>query len=111
MSDHHSTLDVESAAAAHLLRQSQKMEEELLQARTVQRYLLPPVLIKLPSFRSAFVYHPLHHVGGAFLDILLPPDGQLILFIADVSGHGIPAALSSAMLKTAFLRHASNATG
>jgi sigma-B regulation protein RsbU (phosphoserine phosphatase) len=105
------TLDVENAVSAHLMRESQKMEEELLQARAVQRYLLPPEVQEHAAFRTAFVYHPLHHVGGDFLDTLLRPDGTLVLMIGDVSGHGMAAALSSAMLKTAFLRHAPNATG
>jgi sigma-B regulation protein RsbU (phosphoserine phosphatase) len=105
-----STVDVEEALSAHLLRQSQHMENELLQARAVQRYLLPPEVQEHPAFRTAFVYHPLHHVGGDFLDTHLRPDGTLILMIGDVSGHGMAAALTSAMLKTAFVRHADSAT-
>ncbi|MGN6368323.1 MAG: PP2C family protein-serine/threonine phosphatase [Phycisphaerae bacterium] len=106
-----SALDIENAVSAHLMRESQKMEEELLQARAVQRYLLPPEVQEHAGFRTAFVYHPLHHVGGDFLDTLLRPDGKLVLMIGDVSGHGMAAALSSAMLKTAFLRHAPGASG
>ncbi len=104
-------LDVENAVSAHLMRESQKMEEELLQARAVQRYLLPPEVQEHAGFRTAFVYHPLHHVGGDFLDTMIRSDGKLVLMIGDVSGHGMAAALSSAMLKTAFLRHAPSATG
>jgi serine phosphatase RsbU (regulator of sigma subunit) len=104
-------LDVENAVSAHLMRESQKMEEELFQARAVQRYLLPPEVQEHAGFRAAFVYHPLHHVGGDFLDTMFRPDGKLVLMIGDVSGHGMAAALSSAMLKTAFLRHAPTAAG
>ena len=104
------SLAVENAVSAHLMRESQKMEEELLQARAVQRYLLPPEIQEHQSFRTAFVYHPLHHVGGDFLDTMVRPDGKVVLMIGDVSGHGMAAALSSAMLKTAFLRHAPTAT-
>jgi sigma-B regulation protein RsbU (phosphoserine phosphatase) len=106
-----SIIDVEDALSAHLLRESQRMEEELLQARAVQRYLLPPEVQEHPAFRTAFVYHPLHHVGGDFIDTLLRPDGVLIVMIGDVAGHGMAAALTSAMLKTAFVRHADVATG
>ena len=106
-----STIDLENTLSAHLLRESQRMEEELLQARAVQRYLLPPEVQEHPAFRTAFVYHPLHHVGGDFIDTLLRPDGTLIIMIGDVSGHGMAAALTSAMLKTAFIRHADIATG
>ena len=111
MHDNESGLDVENAVSAHLMRESQKMEEELLQARAVQRYLLPPEVQEHEAFRCALVYHPLHHVGGDFLDTVVRPDGNLILMIGDVSGHGIAAALSSAMLKTAFMRHSATATG
>ncbi|HUO10337.1 MAG TPA: PP2C family protein-serine/threonine phosphatase [Phycisphaerae bacterium] len=111
MLDNQAAVDVESAVSAHLMRESQKMEEELLQARSVQRYLLPPEVQEQAAYRTAFVYHPLHHVGGDFLDTLVRPDGKLVLMIADVSGHGMAAALSSAMLKTAFMRHAGAASG
>lgn len=104
-------INVEDAVSAHLMRHSQRIEEELLQARAVQRYLLPPEVQEHAAFRTAFVYHPLHHVGGDFLDTLLRPDGTLIIMIGDVAGHGMAAALTSAMLKTAFIRHANAATG
>lgn len=100
-----------NAAAAHLLRETQRMEEELLQARAVQRYLLPPEAQDQQDFKVAYVYHPLHHVGGDFLDTLLREDGKLVLMVGDVAGHGVAAALSSAMLKTAFLRYAPKAKG
>src|SRR5271170_5014111 len=111
MHDNEFGVDVENAVSAHLMRESQKMEEELLQARAVQRYLLPPEVQEHESFRTAFVYHPLHHIGGDFVDTMVRPDGKLGLMMGVVSGHGMAAALSSAMLKTAFLRHAGSAKG
>ena len=103
------TEHIESALSAQLLSHHERMEEELLQARSVQRYLLPPENQTLTGCKLSHFYQPLYHVGGDFLDTLVRPDGILALMIADVSGHGIAAALSSAMLKHAFLRFATTA--
>jgi len=39
-------------------------------------------------------------VGGDFYDVLKRPDGRWVIALGDVSGHGVPAALGAAMLKT-----------
>jgi len=100
---------VENTVAAHLLREKERMDEELFQARAVQRFLLPPEIQTHPAYKIAYVYHPFDHVGGDFLDSLQRDDQTLVAMIADVSGHGVAAALTSAMLKASFLRHAAKA--
>ena len=46
-------------------------------------------------------YHPMSSVAGDFYDFLRGDDDEAGLFIADVSGHGVPAALIASMVKLA----------
>lgn len=50
------------------------------------------------------VYEPLDAVGGDVYDAALLPDGTLRLFIADATGHGIEAALSTILIKNEYDR-------
>jgi phosphoserine phosphatase RsbU/P len=98
--------DVTLEASRQLLERNEEMEQDLMAARAVQRFLLPPENQDFTTHRVSHVYQPLHHIGGDFLDVAQGPSGQRILRLADVSGHGVPAAMSSAMLKTVFVHHA-----
>jgi serine phosphatase RsbU (regulator of sigma subunit) len=51
------------------------------------------------------LYRPASDVAGDYYDVLKLSDESWLLCVADVSGHGVPAAMSAAMLK-AFLLHA-----
>jgi serine phosphatase RsbU (regulator of sigma subunit) len=48
-------------------------------------------------------------VAGDFYDFFAVDDSGLTILIADVSGHGVPAALIASMLKVAFAQQANNA--
>jgi len=75
---------------------------DLDQARTAQQFLLPdkfPVSTKL-NFASFFV--PMEEIGGDFFDVIPLQDNHYGLLIADVTGHGIPAAMLTFMSSTAF---------
>jgi len=102
VSDH----EISNVAEQQLLQRSEEMEQDLMAARAVQRFLLPPEYQNHGTHRVAHLYQPLHHIGGDFLDVAAHKAGQTILMIGDVSGHGVAAAMSSAMLKTVFVRHA-----
>lgn len=85
------------AAEAHLLR-------DLEMARTIQERMLPEVDRMPSSTRLSFGsrYLALESVGGDLYDVIrLSPD-RTAVFIADVSGHGVPAALVTAMAKAVF---------
>jgi len=79
---------------------------EMDKARRIQEHLLPRE-ISLPGLAVAHLYQPATEVAGDYYDVVAVSDGSWLLCIADVSGHGVPAAMSAAMLKT-LLMHAAD---
>jgi len=78
---------------------------EMDRARSIQEQLLPDE-VKVPGLEFAHLYRPAEDVAGDYYDMIPLPGGACLACIADVSGHGVPAALSAAMLK-AYLQNAS----
>lgn len=79
----------------------QGYESELEIARRLQESTLPLSCPYIEGLEIAARYKPMSFVGGDFFDFQVTENG-LIVFIADVTGHGIPAAFEAAMLKIAF---------
>ncbi|MDF3819271.1 SpoIIE family protein phosphatase [Leptospira sp. 96542] len=77
-------------------------QNELGVARKLQSSILPEETPNLQGIHSEFYYEPMDSVGGDFFDFHEISETELGVIVADVSGHGIPAALVSAMLKIAF---------
>ncbi len=77
------------------------IENELDVARQIQASILPTNVPHVESLRISALYQPMTAVGGDFYEFL-PIDAHHVGFlVADVSGHGVPAALIAAMLKVA----------
>ena len=85
------------------------VDSELATARTIQLAALPRRNPELPGLEVAAVYTPASDVAGDFYDFLELDHGWLGIFIADVSGHGVPAALVASMLKIALATQTENA--
>lgn len=68
-------------------------------ARQVQQHLLPKDSV-LNGLRVAKLFEPAEDVGGDYFDVLSLSDHQYLLCIADVTGHGVPAAMAAAVIKT-----------
>ncbi len=96
------------AVSRQLLQRTTQIEQDLEHAIQVQRFLLPDTNIAGDGWRICHLYQPVSHLGGDFLDVYRREDGQLAILLADVSGHGVSAAFTAAMTKTAFLRAASS---
>jgi len=77
------------------------VDSELATARKIQLAALPRKNPELPGLEVASIYTPASDVAGDFYDFLELDRGALGIFIADVSGHGVPAALVASMLKIA----------
>ena len=80
-----------------------KTELELSMASEVQRALLPK-MEKLSYIRHSVLYLPRSIVSGDLYDFAFIGDKLLYLFIADISGHGIPAILAWSMCKMTISR-------
>ena len=87
-----------------------KLSRELTLARIVQRGILPQQLPLLNELRTAVYYLPMEDVGGDLYDFIQISPDILGVIIADVSGHGIPAAFIAAMAKMSFYLHTINTT-
>ena len=74
-----------------------------------QRTFLPEVLPFLPGLRVATRYLPAASavgVGGDWFDTFVRPDGDIVLVIGDVAGHGLPAASLMGKMRNALRAHA-----
>lgn len=78
------------------------LSRELQLARTIQQSLLPTQLPIVAGLRVHGTYLPMSAVAGDFYDVVALPGGRLMVIVADVSGHGVPAALVASMVKVAF---------
>ena len=84
------------------------VDAEMSAARTIQQSILPRGIPDLVRLDVATVYEPASDVAGDFYDVVEIGDDEVGLFIADVSGHGVPAALVASMLKMALSMQQSN---
>ena len=77
------------------------IETELETARQIQSSILPASVPELENLRIAASYYPMTAVAGDFYEFVRTDNNHLGILVADVSGHGIPAALISSMIKVA----------
>ncbi len=79
---------------------NREIENELDLARSIQKSLMPSRVPEIPGAKLSMVYHPMEAVGGDYVDFFsLDGGNKLGIFICDVSGHGVPAALIAGMIK------------
>lgn len=87
------------------------LDKELDVARSIQQSILPPRSPTLPQLDIAVRYVPMASVAGDFYEFLCLDERRLGIVVADVSGHGVPAALIASMVKVAIsaqIQHADN---
>ncbi len=77
-----------------------KLDDEMRQAGRVQRELLPEQLPAVEGLELGASYVTCSRAGGDYYQVLPLPEGRWGLFLADVSGHGVGAAVGTAMLHT-----------
>jgi phosphoserine phosphatase RsbU/P len=78
----------------------ERIDRELKIVAEIQRSLLPAVLPDVPGLQLAAHYQTSQQAGGDYYDLFPLPDGRLGMLIADVSGHGTPAAVLMAITHT-----------
>lgn len=77
------------------------IENELEIARGIQKSILPASVPELERARVAAAYHPMTSVAGDFYEFIVIDRHRAGFLVADVSGHGVPAALIASMVKVA----------
>jgi phosphoserine phosphatase RsbU/P len=85
------------------------IQKELEIARRIQSSILPQTVPALSGLDLAARYVPMSAVAGDFYDFLVVDEKRIGILVADVTGHGIPAALIASMLKVAFAGQAHHA--
>jgi sigma-B regulation protein RsbU (phosphoserine phosphatase) len=86
------------------------IQKELEIAQRIQSSILPREIPQLPGLDIAARYLPMSAVAGDFYDFLPIDNNRLGVLVADVTGHGVPAALIASMLKVAFAGQAMHAS-
>jgi len=77
------------------------IQKELETARQIQLSILPSEIPKIEGLDIAARYVPMTSVAGDFYDFIVADESHIGVLVADVSGHGMPAALIASMLKIA----------
>ena len=72
-------------------------EEELEEARAIQRVMLPTDVLCSGGITLAHKFQPVDLVGGDFLDYFELANGAVGFYVGDVSGKGLPAAMYAAL--------------
>jgi len=88
--------------------QNQQFLEELSKAGEFQKSLLPESFPKIPQLTFSASYIPSNQLGGDFFDVFKIGKNKVGFVIADASGHGVTAAMLSAMFKMTFHKHVSS---
>ncbi len=90
-----------------LRRSRDSLERELAGAANMQRLILPAAMPAHPAVTFAAYYQTSRHAGGDYYDVLPLSPHRFGIAVADVSGHGAPAAIVMAMIRAVL--HASEA--
>jgi sigma-B regulation protein RsbU (phosphoserine phosphatase) len=90
-------------------RHLKRLETEMAEAKAFQQGLLPEREAVVNRLAISCRYTPSERLGGDLYDYTSAGPGQTALLIADVSGHGVSAAMLTGIVKSAF--HAAQAEG
>lgn len=82
---------------AQLFHQIVDTGKELSRAKNIMQKIMPSVLPKTKELQYGVSHIPLEQVGGDFYDVTQMDEFQYSILIADISGHGLSAAVLAAM--------------
>jgi sigma-B regulation protein RsbU (phosphoserine phosphatase) len=86
------------AANARLAEVNGRMTRDLRAAAKIQEAFLPRQAPRVPGADFAWAYRPCDELAGDGLNVIPLGDGRVGLYVLDVSGHGVAAALLSVTL-------------
>ncbi|MBV6494407.1 MAG: hypothetical protein LDLANPLL_02440 [Turneriella sp.] len=100
---------VELTAANEALNEKDRLiQMELDFAAEIQKGIIPTRIEEWNGLKFSSYYLPMEKVSGDYYDVFPAQGNRLGILMADVSGHGVPAALITTMAKVAFARAAQN---
>lgn len=85
-----------------MLTFNKTIKDDLIMANRLQNYLFPRPWITTGDFDLFALNNPITDIGGDLFDYIYFNDGGIIFFVSDVSGHGISAAIFTAIVKMVF---------
>jgi serine phosphatase RsbU (regulator of sigma subunit) len=77
------------------------LQNQLELAHSIQRTLVPTLEIRTARFELYGISQPSEKVGGDLVDAVSLPNGDIVAFLADITGHGLAASILMGRLKTA----------
>lgn len=92
-------ISIENARLFQEALEKQRMEQDLMIARDIQKGLLPSVLPSLEGCDIAAANVSSKQVGGDYYDVIECAENRYVIAIGDVSGKGTPAALLMANIQ------------
>ncbi|MGI6038314.1 MAG: SpoIIE family protein phosphatase [Limnochordia bacterium] len=75
-----------------------KLDDEFAKARHIHDTIIPKTLPQVPGMALAAHYRPAGNIGGDFYNVI-QKGNQLILYLSDVTGHGLDGAMLSSFVK------------
>ena len=78
-----------------LINKQKQLDRDLESAAAIQQSLLPARSPKIDNIQIAWEFEPCEQIGGDIFNIHHMDDGKVGLYMLDVCGHGVPAALIS----------------
>ena len=97
-------------AREQLASQLSAINSELEMAREIQMSIVPRETPKIDGLQIAARFIPMSSVAGDFYDFVITDSKHVGVLIADVTGHGLPAALIASMLKVALPAQSAHAS-
>lgn len=82
-------------------RHSIRLQTELTLAHDIQKTLVPVLQLDSEKWEIYGLSLPSENVGGDLVDVIAQKDGSLLAYVADISGHGLPAGILMGRFKTA----------
>lgn len=84
---------------SQLKQMNRKLLDDLEYARDIQKSMLPSVLPEITGLTFSTFYYPAERLSGDFYNIYKVDEQYLGMYMCDVSGHGVPAAMLTVFLK------------
>ncbi|MBI2453716.1 serine/threonine-protein phosphatase [Candidatus Peregrinibacteria bacterium] len=85
------------------LAEGRRMSEELSVGTEIQKKILPTSMPAIPGIVLFGSTRPASEIGGDSFDIIQAAHNNTYIYVGDVTGHGIPAALIMVMVNTILL--------